>query len=150
MEFWFHQNLMRTNEEACCERFKTAKLRIMTVKALISGLKGLELTEEEYAFFQAENPWGFIIFARNIDTPDQVRELCASLRACVGRENAPVLIDQEGGRVQRLRPPHWEKYPPAQALGALYELDAGKGRRATWLMSRLYAFDLLDLGVTVD
>jgi len=125
-------------------------MRIMTAKAFIAGLKGLELNSQERAFFATENPWGFILFARNIDTPQQVEELCASLRDCVGRPNAPILIDQEGGRVQRLKPPHWARYPAGADLGALYGLDREKGLRATWLLSRLHAFDLSKLGFTID
>jgi beta-N-acetylhexosaminidase len=122
----------------------------MTVKAFICGLRGLEITPEERAFFEREKPWGYILFARNVDTPEQVTALCADLRSCVGRDDAPILMDQEGGRVQRLRPPHWYKYPAAEALATLYEMDREKGKRATWLLSRLHAFDLLKVGVTVD
>ena len=122
----------------------------MTSKAMIVGCSGLELTAEERAFIADQKPWGFILFARNIDSPDQVRRLNDSFAEAVGQQNLPVLIDQEGGRVQRLRPPHWTNYPPANALGALYETDKTKGLRATWLMSRLHAFDLLPLGFNVD
>jgi len=122
----------------------------MTVKAFICGLRGLEITAEERAFFEREKPWGFIVFARNVDNPKQLSALCADLRSCVGRADAPVLIDQEGGRVQRLRPPHWHKYPAAAALANLYDVAPKKGERATWLLSRLHAFDLLKVGVTVN
>ncbi len=122
----------------------------MTSTALIAGCSSLELTADEKAFFADRKPWGFILFARNIDNPDQVLRLNESFAECVGREHPPVLIDQEGGRVQRLRPPHWTNYPPASALGELYEADNSKGVRATWLMSRLHAFDLLPLGINVD
>ena len=70
------------------------------------GCSGQTLEDDERAFFSEANPFGFILFARNVDSPEQVRALIIDLRSCVGR-NAPVLIDQEGGRVQRLRPPHW-------------------------------------------
>ncbi|MEE9313304.1 MAG: beta-N-acetylhexosaminidase [Rhizobiaceae bacterium] len=129
---------------------KAAKLRIMEQKAMICGLHGLEMNEDELAFFKEVQPWGFILFARNVDTPEQLMKLTASLRAAVGRDDAPILVDQEGGRVQRLRPPHWEKYPPAAAVGNLYKQDNNKGRRAAWLLSRLLAFDLLAMGITVD
>lgn len=122
----------------------------MAPKAFIAGLTGLELAPQEREFFRAEDPWGFILFARNVDTPEQVTRLTHELRSCVGREDAPVLMDQEGGRVQRLRPPHWEHYPAGAALGALYEHSRQDGLRAAWLMSRLHAFDLLKLGITVD
>lgn len=122
----------------------------MDSKAFISGFSGLELTDDETRFFADERPWGYIVFARNIETPGQLSELCASLRSVSGREDVPILIDQEGGRVQRLRPPHWTNYPPAAQLGALYEIDQAKGLRAAWLLSRLHAFDLLNCGVNVD
>ena len=80
----------------------------MDTKAFIAGCSGLTLTDEEKTFFANERPWGFILFARNIESPDQVRALCAELRLSVDDPTAPILIDQEGGRVQRLRPPHWQ------------------------------------------
>ncbi len=88
----------------------------MTCKALIVGCAGLELSRAERDFLKAEQPWGFILFRRNVDSPDQVRKLVASFREIVGRADAPVLIDQEGGRVQRLGPPHWPKYPPGAPM----------------------------------
>ena len=119
-------------------------------KALILGASGTALTPDETAFYRDERPWGFILFARNIAEAGQVRDLVAAMRDCVGRPDAPVFIDQEGGRVQRLRPPLAQNYPPASALGALWRSDAQAGLRAAWLMSRLHAFDLLSLGVTAD
>jgi len=120
------------------------------IKAFISGCSGAALTPEETAFFREENPWGLILFRRNCETPEQVAKLVSSFRQAVRRADAPVLIDQEGGRVQRLRPPHWPSYPPAGSFGALYELDRPRGRRAAWLGARLIAHDLLALGITVD
>lgn len=119
-------------------------------KAMILGCSGLSLTSEEASFFRGERPWAFILFARNISEPGQIRDLCAALRACVGRDDALVFIDQEGGRVQRLRPPLAPNYPPGAALGALYKQDPKAGLRAAWLMSRLHAFDLEKLGITAD
>jgi beta-N-acetylhexosaminidase len=119
-------------------------------KAVILGVGGLELTAEEQAFYRGEQPWGFILFARNIGEPQQIADLVASLRETVGGRNAPVLIDQEGGRVQRIREPICPRYPSGADLGAIYREDAAKGRRAAWLMSRLHAFDLLKLGINVD
>ncbi len=119
-------------------------------KAMILGASGARLTADEQAFFRAERPWGFILFARNIADGDQLRGLVADLRAAVDRNDAPVFIDQEGGRVQRLKPPLAPGYPSAAALGALYRNDREAGLRAAWLMSRLHAFDLLRYGITAD
>lgn len=119
-------------------------------KAMILGCAGKTLTDDEVRFYRDERPWGFILFARNIGEPEQVRDLVAAMRDCVGREDAPVFIDQEGGKVQRLRPPLAPNYPPAEALGALYRKDRGSGMRAAWLLARLLAFDLRNLGVTAD
>ena len=93
----------------------------------IYGCAGLSLSTEERDFFRAVQPWGFILFARNIADPDQVRALVADLRETVGDDTAPVLIDQEGGRVARLKPPHWQERPPAARFGALYASDPGRG-----------------------
>jgi beta-N-acetylhexosaminidase len=119
-------------------------------KAMILGASGARLTPDEVSLYRDERPWGFILFARNCVELDQIKDLVASMRDAVGRPDAPVLIDQEGGRVQRIRPPMIERYPSAAALGELYRQDGERGLRAAWLMSRLHAFDLLRLGVTVD
>ncbi|PTM95252.1 beta-N-acetylhexosaminidase [Mycoplana dimorpha] len=120
-------------------------------KSFISGCKGLTLTDDEKAFFRDERPFGFILFGRNIGEPAQVADLTAALRDTVGGDpRIPVLIDQEGGRVQRIKPPYVPQYPNAAALGAIYRQDEAKGLRAAWLMSRLFAFDLSRLGVNVD
>ena len=122
----------------------------MTVKAFVSGCAGLRLTVEEAAFFAEEQPWGLILFRRNCESPDQVRELVDSFRTAAGRPAAPVLIDQEGGRVRRLQPPAWPDYPACRVLGEIAVDDPGRGRRAAWLHGRLIAADLDDVGVTVD
>ncbi|MGV1905766.1 beta-N-acetylhexosaminidase [Agrobacterium cavarae] len=119
-------------------------------KAMILGCSGLTLTLEEIALYKAEQPWGFILFGRNIGDAQQITDLVASMREAVGRPDAPVLIDQEGGRVQRIRPPILQSYPNAQALGAIYLRDREQGLRAAWLMSRLHAFDLMRFGINVD
>lgn len=103
--------------------------------------------DDERDFFRAVNPLGFILFQRNCQTPDQVQALVAALRAAVGRADAPVLIDQEGGRVARLKPPHWPAYPAAAALAAL---GGERAREAVRLGARLIADDLAGLGITVD
>ena len=107
------------------------------------------LADDERALFRERNPWGFILFARNCAAPDQVRALIDDLRACVGRADAPVLIDQEGGRVARLCPPHWPARPPVRRLGELAERDSQAGIEAAWLHARLIAADLSPLGISV-
>lgn len=119
-------------------------------KSMILGCAGKSLTPEEIRFYGGERPWGFILFARNIGEPGQIRDLVASMRDSVGRPDAPVFIDQEGGRVQRLRPPLAPNYPAGGALGALWRGDREAGRRAAWLMARLHAFDLSRFGITAD
>jgi beta-N-acetylhexosaminidase len=118
-------------------------------QTVILGCAGKSLTREEVSFYRSEMPWGFILFARNIGEPEQIRDLVAHLRDCVGW-HAPVFIDQEGGRVQRLRPPLAPNYPAARALGALYRDSEEDGLRAAWLMARLHAFDLARYGIDAD
>lgn len=116
-------------------------------RAAIFGLSGTVLTEGEREFFREVNPAGFILFQRNCETPEQVRALVLALRETIGRADAPVLIDQEGGRVARLKPPHWPAYPPPATIAALGGIPA---REAAWLGARLIADDLAQLGITVD
>jgi beta-N-acetylhexosaminidase len=116
-------------------------------RAIILGCAGAELEAEERSFFAAADPAGFILFRRNCVAPDQVRRLVEALRDSVGRADAPVLIDQEGGRVARLRPPHWRLYPPAARIAALPDPFAVE---AAGLGARLIADDLARLGITVD
>ena len=122
----------------------------MGISAAIFGCEGPDLQASERDFFREHQPWGFILFARNVQTREQVSELTASLRACVDHEDVPVLIDQEGGRVRRLRPPVWPDYPAAQRFGEIYREDREEGLRFTWLQSRLMAGDLSQLGINVD
>src|ERR1700710_1493349 len=122
----------------------------MTARAFITGVSGFTLTADERDFMRAERPWGFILFKRNIETPAQVTTLVQELRAITGDPDAPVLIDQEGGRVQRFGPPHWPVYPAGAVFGALYDIDCGLGLTAARLSGRLIAADLIGLGVTVD
>jgi len=122
----------------------------MSASALILGCSGLTLTADEISFFRDVQPWGFILFRRNCDSPEQIRALTASLRDCVGRSDAPILIDQEGGRVQRLGPPHWLRYPAGRRFGHLYEQDQARARRALHAVTRLIADDLVSLGINVD
>jgi beta-N-acetylhexosaminidase len=122
----------------------------MSTRAFITGVSGTELTAAEREFIRAERPWGFILFKRNVATPAQVAALVAELRAVANAPDAPVLIDQEGGRVQRLGPPHWPVYPPGAVFAALYDIDSALGLAAARLSARLIAADLADLGITVD
>lgn len=122
----------------------------MTVSALISGCSSLVFTSDEKAFFSDVDPWGLILFQRNCDTPEQIKALISQFRSLTGRSDAPVLIDQEGGRVQRLKPPLWRQYPCARLLGDLYQADHDDGLQAAYLMARLIADDLYDLGISVD
>src|SRR4051812_27462845 len=122
----------------------------MTARAFITGVSGFKLSREERHFLRAERPWGFILFKRNIETPAQVVKLIEELRNSVEQPDAPVLIDQEGGRVQRFGPPHWPVYPPGAVFGTLYDIDRKLGLTAARLSARLMAADLIELGVTVD
>src|SRR5918995_3111953 len=119
-------------------------------KSMILGCAGKSLSREEIQFYRGECPWGFILFARNISEAEQIHDLVDEMRDCVGRPGAPVFIDQEGGRVQRLRPPLAPNYPAGAAIGALWRDDHDAGERAAWLLARLHAFDLLKFGITVD
>ena len=122
----------------------------MTARAFIVGCSGPELTQDERAFFREAQPWGFILFRRNIDNPDQVRALTDALRETVGVSEAPILIDQEGGRVQRMGPPHWRRYPPGRAYGQAVPGDTLGQREIARLGARLIADDLLSVGINVD
>ena len=118
--------------------------------AAIFGCSGLELTADERAFFSDADPLGFIVFARNVDNPVQLRTLIDALRDCIGRDDAPVLVDQEGGRVQRLGPPHWRKAPAMGEIAALHQADPVAGEEAARVNARLLAEELAAVGITVD
>jgi beta-N-acetylhexosaminidase len=122
----------------------------MSTRAFITGVSGLELSAAEREFMRSERPWGFILFKRNVETPEQVSSLVRELRESINDPQAPVLIDQEGGRVQRFGPPHWPIYPPGAVFGALYDIDHSLGLSAARLSARLIAADLHESGVTVD
>ena len=121
------------------------------IKAVIFGCSGPELLPEEFEFFRHVNPLGFILFARNIVSPAQVKKLVSDLRACIGRADAPILIDQEGGRVQRMKEPYWKELPSASTYGKLF--DEGKEEQAFAGLTHhvdTLARTLLDVGVNVD
>jgi beta-N-acetylhexosaminidase len=119
-------------------------------RAFITGLSGTALSAEERLFLREAEPWGLILFQRNVVEPDQLRALIQAFRDAVGRADAPVLIDQEGGRVQRLGPPHWPRYPAGADYGKLWEDDRAGALEAARLAGRLIASDLLPLGIDVD
>jgi beta-N-acetylhexosaminidase len=121
----------------------------MSARAVILGLSGTALTPDERAFFRDADPWGFIIFKRNVATRAQLSALTAELREAVGRD-AAVFVDQEGGRVQRLGPPVWPARPPAAAFAELYAYDPGLAEAALTLNFRLIAHDLREVGVDAD
>jgi beta-N-acetylhexosaminidase len=122
----------------------------MTARTFIVGCSGPTVTPDERAFFGDARPWGFILFKRNIETPEQVRALTEALRETIGVADAPILIDQEGGRVQRMGPPHWQRYPPGRAYGRASPEDPLMRREMVRLGARLIANDLLSLGINVD
>ncbi len=132
----------------CGRRAGPVRSNSRVTSAAIYGCAGHRLTAEERAFFADARPWGFILFRRNVDSPDQLRALTSELREAVGR-NCPILIDQEGGRVQRMGPPHWPKYPPGDAYLKAAK-DPQSARELVRLGARLMAHDLRAVGINVD
>jgi beta-N-acetylhexosaminidase len=122
----------------------------MPIGAYVSGCAGPRLTDDEVVFFRETQPWGLILFKRNVESPDQLRTLTGRFREIVERRNAPVLIDQEGGRVQRMGPPHWRAYPPARRYGELFEKAPLTALRSARLIGQLMAEDLVAVGINVD
>ena len=121
------------------------------IASVIFGLSGLSLTDEERAFFERVNPLGFILFDRNVKDPDQLQALTMNLRATVGRSDAPILVDQEGGRVQRLWPPYWDGLPFAGTYGDWYvEKTPAEALKAVTKHAEKLADMLLDVGINVD
>ncbi len=118
--------------------------------AVIFGCCGPVLGDDERRFFSETDPLGFILFARNCKNPGQVRRLAGDLRACVGRSDAPTLVDQEGGRVVRLKPPHWRAPPAPARFARLARRDPRRAVRAARLNARLIAAELFDAGITVN
>jgi beta-N-acetylhexosaminidase len=121
----------------------------MASRAFITGLAATTISASERAFLREMRPWGLILFKRNINTPQQVSELTRDFRDAVGWE-APVLVDQEGGRVQRLGPPHWTIYPPGARYGEIYDRDPTSGLAAARLAGHLIAADLAATGIDTD
>ena len=121
----------------------------MAASSAIYGCQGTTLARAERDFFRDCVPFGFIVFARNCENPAQLRALCEDLRDAAGSD-VPILIDQEGGRVARLRPPHWRARPPARRFGELFEENPERGREAAYLCARAIAHELKDAGVNVN
>jgi beta-N-acetylhexosaminidase len=122
----------------------------MTARAFITGLSGPAITADERAFLRGALPWGLILFKRNVQSTAQLCALIDEFKDIVGRTDVPVLIDQEGGRVQRMGPPQWPAYPPGTAYGRIYDRDPEAGLAAARLGGRLIAADLAAAGITVD
>jgi beta-N-acetylhexosaminidase len=129
---------------------KTALMKPVTMKPIIFGATGHRLTNQETAFYGEHRPCGFILFKRNVDTPEQVRALIAEMKQAANNPDALVLIDQEGGRVARLRPPHWRSYPCGADYGKLWAADPDLAGEAAFWGARLIADDLSSLGINVD
>jgi beta-N-acetylhexosaminidase len=120
------------------------------LQAFIAGLAGPDLTAREASVLRQARPCGVILFARNVADPAQVRRLIQDAKVAIGEEQILVLIDQEGGRVRRLRPPHWRELPPAAAYGALYAQDPDRALRSARLAARLTAADLREMGINTN
>ena len=120
------------------------------IASVIFGVAGTKLSQNEKDFFKSINPLGFILFARNIDNPEQVKNLVGEMRACTGREKTLILIDQEGGRVQRMSQPHWKKYPAQKPLGDLYESEPTTAKQNAFDIAGEIAKDLTAVGINVD
>jgi beta-N-acetylhexosaminidase len=118
--------------------------------ASIFGLSGPALTPDEAAFFRDADPAGYILFKRNIATRDQLRALTDSLRALHGRDDLPILIDQEGGRVARMQPPEWPGFPPGEAFDRLYARAPMSAIEAARVNAKAIALTLCEVGITVD
>ena len=120
------------------------------VKSFICGVLGLELTQEEREFLAREKPYGVILFARNIDNPAQLQSLNAEIKSLLDHPYANILVDQEGGRVARLKPPHWRAYPPAKHFAELAQTDMNKAVDACRANARAIADELREMGFTTD
>ena len=120
------------------------------MKPVIFGLAGLTLTDDERALFRASEPAGYILFKRNIEDRAQVRALTDEIRALHGREDVAILIDQEGGRVTRMKPPVWPEFPAGAAFDALYDLSAITAIEAARNNAEAIALTLSEIGITVD
>lgn len=123
---------------------------MVTSRALIIGLAGSQLTPDERRFLREVRPWGVILFARNLETVEQIQALVSDVQEQLGDAHAPILIDQEGGRVARLRPPLARPHPPAAIYGALYRDDPEQARHACFLGAQRLAEDLIRYGININ
>ena len=124
-------------------------MSLLACRRAIVGIAGTVLSAGEQAILAAMPPVGVILFARNVEDRRQLRALTDELRAVTGKPDMLLLVDQEGGRVMRLRPPHWRGLPPMAAIGALHDAEPTRGNRAAWLVGRLIAHDLREVGIDV-
>ena len=122
----------------------------MTLKAFITGVAGPLLLEEEKAFFKDTRPCGLIVFDRNIENKDQLKRLVEDYREAVGSERQFILIDQEGGRIQRMRAPHWKKWPAGASYGELYKRDPVAAKRGAELVYQMMSEELVEMGINVN
>jgi beta-N-acetylhexosaminidase len=120
------------------------------MQAAIYGLEGVELTTNERHFFRDADPAGFILFKRNCETREQLVRLTTSLRELTGRPEVPILIDQEGGRVARMKPPEWPAFPPAERFADLYRIAPSAAIEAARANARAIALMLSEVGINVD
>ena len=119
-------------------------------KPVILGCAGTEVTAAERTLFRSIDPFGFILFKRNCENPEQLHYLILELQQAVGRDSIQIAIDEEGGRVSRLQPPYWPKYPPARAFGVMYERDPEWGIEAIKLYARVLSYQLVKLGFGIN
>jgi len=119
-------------------------------QAAIYGLAGLVMSADERAFFRVARPAGYIVFRRNIESREQLRALTDSLRDLEGHDEVPILIDQEGGRVARMRPPIWPTFPSGEAFDRLYQVAPSSAIEAARVNARALGLMLHEVGVTID
>ncbi len=138
---------MRGTEVGWAVRSGAGALMARQILATVFGCEGPKLSSDEVSFFRDLNPAGFILFARNVESPEQLKRLTGDLRASVGRD-AVIMVDQEGGRVQRLRAPHWREWLPP--LDQVARSAAGGMERGLWLRYRMIADELRAVGIDAD
>jgi beta-N-acetylhexosaminidase len=131
-------------------KIASSRIKLRLMQAAIYGFEGLELTPSERDFFRDSDPAGFILFKRNCETREQLHRLTDSLRHLTGRADLPILIDQEGGRVARMKPPEWLAFPAAERFAELYNVAPSSAIEAARANARAIALMLREVGVNVD